>query len=65
MGMTPSAAKTFPAVAHRVCYCTHEQAIGVAVAIVKVQRDYGNRSDRKVARLKYTIANMGLPAFPR
>ncbi len=63
MGVTPSAAKTFPAVAHRVCYCTPEQAIGVAVAIVKVQRDYGNRSDRKVARLKYTIANMGLPAF--
>jgi sulfite reductase (ferredoxin) len=35
----------------------------VAEAVVKVQRDFGNRSDRKVARLKYLIANWGLPAF--
>ncbi len=62
-GVTPSAAKTFPAVALRMAFCTPEQAVDVATAIIKVQRDYGNRSDRKVARLKYTIANMGLPAF--
>jgi sulfite reductase (ferredoxin) len=35
----------------------------VAEAIVKVFRDSGNREDRKVARLKYVIANWGLPAF--
>jgi sulfite reductase (ferredoxin) len=62
-GVTPSAAKTYPAVAQRMAFCTPEQAVDVATAIIKVQRDYGNRSDRKVARLKYTIANMGLPAF--
>jgi sulfite reductase (NADPH) hemoprotein beta-component len=28
-----------------------------------VQRDYGNRSDRKLARLKYTIDHMGVDAF--
>jgi sulfite reductase (ferredoxin) len=28
-----------------------------------VQRDFGNRADRSQARLKYTIHNMGLPAF--
>ncbi len=39
------------------------KCVGVAEAIVKVQRDFGNREDRKVARLKYLIANWGIPAF--
>jgi sulfite reductase (ferredoxin) len=63
MGATPSAKKTFPAVAKRLTYVTPEQVLDVAVAIVKVQRDFGNRSDRKVARLKYLIANWGIEAF--
>src|SRR5262245_30280411 len=40
-----------------------EQAIDGAEAVVKVQRDFGNRADRKVARLKYLIANRGLDWF--
>lgn len=63
MGVTPSAAKTFPALAKRLGFVPPEDVIDIAVAIVKVQRDFGNRSDRKVARLKYTINNMGLEAF--
>lgn len=62
-GVTPSAAKTYPAVAKRMAFCTPEQALAVAEAVVKVQRDCGNRSDRKVARLKYTIATLGLDVF--
>ena len=30
------------------------------IAIVKVQRDFGNRADRKVARMKYLIHDWGL-----
>jgi sulfite reductase (ferredoxin) len=63
MGVTPSAAKTFPAVARRMAFCTPEQVIDVATCVIKVQRDHGNRSDRKVARLKYLIADRGLPWF--
>ncbi len=63
MGTTPSAAKTFPALARRMAFATPEQALGVAEAVVKVQRDYGNREDRKVARLKYLIANRGIEWF--
>jgi sulfite reductase (ferredoxin) len=63
MGVTPSAAKTFPAVAQRMAYIEPEQVVDVTTAIIKVQRDLGNRSDRKVARLKYLIHNLGLPAF--
>jgi sulfite reductase (ferredoxin) len=63
MGVTPSAHKTFPAVAKRMAFIKPEQVIGVSEAIVKVQRDFGNREDRKVARLKYLIANRGLDWF--
>jgi sulfite reductase (ferredoxin) len=62
-GNTPSAKKTFPAVAKRMCFVTPEQALDVAVAVVKVQRDFGNRTDRKVARLKYLIADWGIEKF--
>lgn len=63
LGTTPSAKKTFPALAKRMCFCTPEQACGVAEAVVKVQRDFGNREDRKVARLKYLIADKGIDWF--
>ncbi len=63
MGVTPSAKKTFPALAKPLTYVTPDQVVSVAEAVVKVQRDFGNRSDRKVARLKYLIANIGIPAF--
>jgi sulfite reductase (ferredoxin) len=63
MGVTPSAEKTFPAVAKRMAFIRPEEAVDVATAIIMVQRDFGNRADRKVARLKYLIHNWGLPAF--
>ena len=35
----------------------------VAEAVVTVQRDWGDRKNRKHARLKYTIEDRGLDAF--
>ncbi|MFM7107286.1 MAG: NADPH-dependent assimilatory sulfite reductase hemoprotein subunit [Planctomycetaceae bacterium] len=63
MGVTPSAAKTFPALAKRLGFVEPQDVLPIAEAIVKVQRDFGNRADRKVARLKYTIHTMGLENF--
>ncbi|MEX1229444.1 MAG: NADPH-dependent assimilatory sulfite reductase hemoprotein subunit [Planctomycetaceae bacterium] len=63
MGQTPSAEKTFPAVSQHMAFVTPDQVLDVAEAIVKVQRDFGNREDRKVARMKYLIHNWGLPRF--
>ncbi|HLJ11140.1 MAG TPA: NADPH-dependent assimilatory sulfite reductase hemoprotein subunit, partial [Planctomycetaceae bacterium] len=63
MGMTPSAKKTFPALAKQMAFVTPDQALAAAEAVVKVQRDFGNRSDRKLARLKYLIAHWGLEKF--
>jgi sulfite reductase (ferredoxin) len=63
LGITPAAKKTFPALAKRLGFVTPDQACAVAEAIVKVQRDYGNRTDRKVARMKYLIADKGMDWF--
>ncbi len=58
-GVTPSAKKTFVALAEPLAFIAPEQVIDVATAVVQVQRDFGNRADRKVARLKYTIRDLG------
>ena len=63
MGKTPSVEKTFVALAQPMAFVRPEQVLAVAEAVVKVQRDYGNREDRKVARLKYLIHNQGLEWF--
>ncbi len=63
MGTTPSAKKTFPALAKRLAFITPDQAVGVSQAILKVQRDHGNRQDRKTARMKYLINDWGIEKF--
>ncbi len=63
MGMKPSVKKTFPAVAKRMTFVRPDQVLDVATAIVKVQRDFGNRDDRQQARMKYLVANWGVEKF--
>lgn len=63
MGTSPAAKKTFAAVAKRLCYATPENVLQVVEAIFKVQRDFGNREDRKRARLKYVVYDWGLEKF--
>jgi sulfite reductase (ferredoxin) len=63
MGTTPSAKKTFPALAKRLAFITPDQAVGISKAILKVQRDNGNRHDRKTARMKYLINDWGIEKF--
>lgn len=42
-----------------------EKTMKAVYEIITVQRDYGNRSDRKQARLKYTLDNMGIENFKK
>ncbi len=63
MGMTHGETDTFPRTADMLGFCTPEQAVELAEKVVTVQRDWGNRSNRKRARLKYTIEDRGLDAF--
>ena len=63
MGMTHGEAETYPCTAEVMGSCTTEQVLALAEAIVTVQRDWGDRLNRKHARLKYTVRDKGLDAF--
>ncbi len=42
---------------------TEEKTMSAIYEILTIQRDYGNRSDRKLARLKYTVDKVGVKWF--
>jgi len=63
MGMTHGEPDTFPRTGDLIGFCTPEQVVAVCEQVVTIQRDWGNRSDRKHARLKYTIETHGLQHF--
>jgi len=63
MGMTHGEPETYPRIADVMGYCKAADGVAVAEAVVTVQRDWGDRSNRKHARLKYTIDDRGLDAF--
>ncbi|MGP4039302.1 assimilatory sulfite reductase (NADPH) hemoprotein subunit [Gracilibacillus sp. D59] len=60
MGSTHGNTNTYPQLGKIIGYCDKQDVIDVAEKIVTIQRDYGNRSDRKNARFKYTIDRHGL-----
>lgn len=63
MGATHGDDTTYPRLASLIGFVEPQQLIAVAEAVVTTQRDYGNRSERKHARLKYTIDHKGLDWF--
>ncbi len=63
MGMTHGEPETYPRLATVIGFCTPGQVTEVAEHVVKVQRDFGDRSNRKHARLKYTIDDRGVDWF--
>ena len=63
LGRTHHKPETFVAVALPLAFVGPDEAVEVSRAVIEVQRDYGDRSNRKHARLKYTIADRGLAWF--
>ncbi len=63
LGTTPSARKTFPFLSVPLVYVDRDDVLAIGEAVLKVFRDFGNRSDRKRARLKYIIHDWGVAAF--
>ncbi|HSU42644.1 MAG TPA: NADPH-dependent assimilatory sulfite reductase hemoprotein subunit, partial [Casimicrobiaceae bacterium] len=63
MGMTHGEPATYPRLADVIGFCTPDQVLAVTGHVVGIQRDFGDRSDRKHARLKYTIDDRGLDWF--
>lgn len=54
---------TYPRLADVVGFCTPDQGLEVAKAVLTTQRDNGNRANRKNARVKYTVDRMGIDNF--
>ena len=63
MGMTHGDKNTYPRLASNLGYVAKADIIKIITAIITTQRNYGDRSNRKQARLKYTIDRHGLDWF--
>ena len=63
MGTTFGMPETYPRLADVIGFCLPEQVVDVAEKVVLVQRDNGNRQNRKLSRLKYTIDRLGIDSF--
>jgi len=63
MGMAHGQQETYARLADVIGFCRPEQVVDVAEKVVTLQRDFGDRTDRKHARLKYTIADRGVVWF--
>ncbi|HZQ34813.1 MAG TPA: NADPH-dependent assimilatory sulfite reductase hemoprotein subunit, partial [Dehalococcoidia bacterium] len=59
LGMSFGARNTYPRLATPIAFAPAEELFAAVEAVVAIQRDYGNRSDRKRARLKYLIDERG------
>lgn len=55
--------ETYPRLADVIGYCPKHKTLQVAEEIVRIQRDFGDRTNRKHARLKYTIDDRGIEWF--
>jgi len=61
LGTTHGNAETYPRLATVIGFVAGDDKLFSTIyEIVTIQRDYGNRSDRKLARLKYTIDKYGI-----
>lgn len=60
MGLTPARTDTFAAVAQPFARIAAAEVVPLADAIVQIQREFGNRADRKRSRFKYLVADWGL-----
>ncbi|GGO75157.1 assimilatory sulfite reductase (NADPH) hemoprotein subunit [Bowmanella pacifica] len=63
LAMTHGDKATFPRKADDFGFIPLDKTLAVAEAVVSTQRDWGNRSDRKNAKTKYTLERVGVETF--
>ena len=61
LGMTHNNARTYPRLATPIAFVGPDEMIRMVEAVIRLQRDHGDRGNRRRARLKYVIDDMGLP----
>ena len=60
LGMTHNKPATFPALGKPLAWVTKPQVVPVATGVVETFRDWGDRENRKHARIKYLVAERGI-----
>lgn len=65
LAMTHGDTATFPRLASEFGYIPLDKTLAVAEAIVTTQRDWGNRTERKNAKTKYTLERVGVDTFKK
>jgi len=63
MGASHGDPSTYPRLGSIIGFVEPQHLLRIAEGVIELQRDLGDRKERKHARLKYTIDRMGLPAF--
>jgi sulfite reductase (NADPH) hemoprotein beta-component len=63
LGATHGEPQTYPRIGDVIGFLTPDLTLKVAETVVMIQRDFGDRTDRKHARLKYTIDDRGIDWF--
>ncbi len=63
MGMSHSNAATFPRLADVIGFLAPQHLEAVSKAVLTVHRDFGDRTNRKHARLKYVLEERGVDWF--
>ncbi|WP_261816106.1 assimilatory sulfite reductase (NADPH) hemoprotein subunit [Vibrio gallicus] len=65
LAMTHGDTSTYPRKADEFGYIPLDKTLDVAAAVVTTQRDWGNRSNRKNAKTKYTLDRVGIDVFKK
>ena len=63
LGKNHRNAKTYPRLASHLGWSSADQMIQVCEGVIAVQKEFGDRKDRKHARLKYLLEDRGLDWF--
>ena len=61
LGMTHNQPLTYPRLATPIAFVQPDELLRIVEAVIKLQRDHGDRGNRRRARLKYVIDDRGLP----
>jgi sulfite reductase (ferredoxin) len=61
LGMTHNNARTYPRLATPIAFVGPDDLIRMVEAVIRLQRDHGDRANRRRARLKYVVDDRGLP----
>lgn len=64
-GSTFGREDTYPRLGSAIGFITPNQAVDVSEKIMLVQKENGNRQDRKLSRFKYTIDRLGVDAVKK